>query len=122
MLPGTGQHVTDTSNMFSSAHVARQQVARSDNMLPVSRQHNIHLCHGRLVSFCIQQQTGNNCKVCYRVFLTRNQTSYFTATSEMVMVVMLTVFGCIKYAYDLFYPSFTDLVSAGIFFQTMVII
>ena len=42
-------------------HVARKQVARSGNMLPVSRKHNytIQLCHGRLVSLCIQQQTGN---------------------------------------------------------------
>ena len=42
-------------------HVAGQQGARSGYILTVSRQHNYYnLCYGRLVSLCIQQQTGNN--------------------------------------------------------------
>ena len=56
--------VARTSNMWQ--HVARQQGARSGNMLPVSRRHNYYSFMSR--STCIflyqatsdEQQTGNN--------------------------------------------------------------
>jgi len=47
---------------MSTDTCCRIHVARSGYMLTVSRRHNkitIHLSHGRLVTLCIQQQTGD---------------------------------------------------------------
>jgi len=61
MLPGImlpGRATCIRIHICWRTYVARQQVARSGYMLTVSRQHNY--CSFRLVSLCIQQQTGNN--------------------------------------------------------------
>jgi len=60
--PVARKHVFRTSNLYPDTYMStdtcrRIQVARPGYMLTVSRRHNYYsfICHGRLVSLCIQQ-------------------------------------------------------------------
>jgi len=60
----TRKHVSWTSNMYPETyrrkHVAGYKLLVRDTCCLYLVDITIHLCHGRLVSLCIQQQTGDD--------------------------------------------------------------